>query len=141
MGDDDFKVGFRKPPKHSQFQPGQSGNPRGRPKGARNLKTELEEELQERIPIKEGGQQKRVSKQRAMIKALTAKAVQGDTKAANVVIGMVYRLLGDEIEKPEVEELTKTDQAILEEFTNEILNSQKTTPHATIKRRSKNHGE
>lgn len=141
MSDDDFEVGYRKPPKHSQFQPGQSGNTRGRPKGARNLKAELEEELQERIPIKEDGQQKRVSKQRAMIKILIGKAVQGDTKAANVVIGMVYRLLGDDIEKPEVEELTRTDQAILEEFANEILNGQKSTPRATVKRRSKNHGK
>lgn len=121
MSDDKFEVGYRKPPKQSQFQPGQSGNPKGRPKGARNLKTELEEELQERIPIKEGGQQMRVSKQRAMIKALTAKAIQGDTRAANVVIGMVYRLLGGDIEIPDAEELTKTDQAILEEFANEIL--------------------
>ncbi len=33
-------VGYCKPPKRTRFQPGQSGNPRGRPKGTKNLKTD-----------------------------------------------------------------------------------------------------
>jgi hypothetical protein len=43
----DYDVGHAKPPKHTRFQPGQSGNPRGRPKGTKNLKTDLIEELGE----------------------------------------------------------------------------------------------
>jgi hypothetical protein len=35
----DYAVGYRRPPLHSRFQPGVSGNPPGRPKGAANLKT------------------------------------------------------------------------------------------------------
>ncbi len=42
-----YDVGYRKPPKHTRFKPGQSGNPRGRPKGTKNLKTDLIEELGE----------------------------------------------------------------------------------------------
>lgn len=45
----DPPVGYKKPPVAKQFQPGQSGNPAGRPKGSKNLKSELAEELQERI--------------------------------------------------------------------------------------------
>ena len=94
----DYELGYGRPPKAFQFKPGQSGNPKGRPKGAKNLKTELEEELQEKISIKEGGAPKTVSKQRAMLKALTAKAVHGDARAANTLLNLVLRLLQDEDE-------------------------------------------
>ena len=42
-------VGYKRPPKHTQFKPGQSGNPRGRGKNTRNFKTDLVEELREQI--------------------------------------------------------------------------------------------
>ncbi len=43
----DYEVGYGKPPRHTRFQPGRSGNPRGRPKDTKNLKTDLIEELAE----------------------------------------------------------------------------------------------
>jgi hypothetical protein len=61
----DNEVGFRKPPKHSRFKKGQSGNPRGRPKATRNLKTDLMEELSEEVLFREGGRSQTISRQRA----------------------------------------------------------------------------
>ena len=45
----DYEVGYAKPPKDTRFKPGQSGNPRGRPKGARNKKTEIPRQNEERL--------------------------------------------------------------------------------------------
>ncbi len=113
---DDYQVGYGKPPFHTRFKKGVSGNPKGRPKGATNLKTELMEELQEKILVREDGRPMTVSRQRAMIKSMMAKALQGDHRAANVIFGMVNRLLNlDEVEPAETD-LAAEDIAILETF-------------------------
>ena len=90
---DEYDVGYGKPPKHTQFKKGQSGNPRGRPKGSKNLKTDLEDELNEFIVIKESGVGKKVTKQKAAVKSLTAKAINGDTKALPFLLNMIVQLL------------------------------------------------
>jgi len=115
-GSDDYGVGYRKPPKASRWRKGQSGNPRGRQKGARNLKTELTEELSEVISVKEQGLARTITKQRALIKAMTAKAVRGDTRAANLLINIIFRLLRPELIEDMPPELTDEDQAILDTF-------------------------
>ena len=89
----DYDVGYGKPPKHTRFKPGQSGNPNGRPKGTKNLKTDLSEELGEKILVREGDRARHVSKQRAMVKALMARSLKGDTRAASLLISMMMRLL------------------------------------------------
>jgi hypothetical protein len=93
-GDDsDYPVGYRKPPKHTRFRPGRSGNPKGRPKGTKNLKTDLVEELAEKIRVREGDKTQHVSKQRAMLKALMAKGLKGDVRAVAQLVAMMGRLM------------------------------------------------
>lgn len=111
----DYQVGYRKPPRHTRFCKGRSGNPKGRPSGAKNLKTELEEELREMIMVREGDSRKPVSKQRALLKSMMAKAVQGDTRAATLIANMVYRLLSENETQPsDADALGGDDLAILE---------------------------
>jgi len=81
--DDDsgYEIGFGKPPKHSRFRKGLSGNPKGRPKGKRNLATVLERTLQEKVVIEENGARRTVTKLEAAIKQLVNKAAAGDLAA------------------------------------------------------------
>ena len=88
----DNEVGYGKPPKHAQFKKGRSGNPKGRPKDTKNLKTDLKEELQEVIVAREGDRTVKISKQRAVVKSLVAKTVKGDTRAANTLLNMFFRI-------------------------------------------------
>ena len=112
----DYKVGFGRPPQEHQFKPGQSGNPRGRPKGTKNYKTDLVEELQEQVLVTEGGRKQKLSKQRAMIKSLVARAVNGDPRAATAVIGELHRLALAKAGEGDTEPLNSDDQMILDLF-------------------------
>lgn len=112
----DYEVGYKRPPKETQFQPGQSGNPNGRPKGTKNLKTDLVEELQERIVLREGGERRAVSKQRALLKRLMERALQGDTRAASLIINMVARFLDQTEDEEHATPLAETDLEILEAY-------------------------
>src|SRR4051812_35212014 len=66
----DYKVGYGKPPKGTQFKPGQSGNPKGRPKGSKAIPTLVHDELKARVAVTEGGLTKRMSKGEAIVKRL-----------------------------------------------------------------------
>src|SRR5215470_5761052 len=87
-----YKAGCCRPPKATRFKPGKSGNPKGRPKGSRNLASDLAAELGEPVTIREDGRHRRVSKQRALIKSLMAKSLQGDVRAAAALLSLYARV-------------------------------------------------
>ena len=82
---DSCEVGYCKPPKHSQFKKGQSGNPKGRPKKSRNAKTILTETFDELVEIKTNGKAKKLTVREIMYRAQAGKAARGDTKAFQVL--------------------------------------------------------
>ena len=83
------KVGYRKPPANSRFRPGQSGNPKGRPKGSLNIATVLMKTLREKVVINENGRRKTITKFEASVKQLVNKAASGDWCAITHLSGMV----------------------------------------------------
>lgn len=76
-----YIVGKGKPPEHTRFQKGQSGNPTGRRKGSKNVATLLEQVLNERVVVTENGKRKRITKLQAMLKQLANQAASGDHRA------------------------------------------------------------
>jgi hypothetical protein len=90
------QIGFKNPPRHTQFKPGQSGNPAGRPRGSRNLRTELIDELGEEVVVRDGDRSVRLTRQRAIVKKLIAAAMAGDIRAITAVANLHGRALGNE---------------------------------------------
>ena len=62
----DYEVGYGKPPRHTRFVKGQSGNPRGRPPGAKNMKTLLTKALNELVVVTDNGGRRMVTKREAI---------------------------------------------------------------------------
>ena len=111
----DYRVGYARPPEHSRFAKGRSGNPNGRPRGAKNFVTELRQELAELILIKEDGKSHRLSKRRAMIKRLVQKALQGDAKSLTTLLTLA-REHEPAPERDPLAPLAAEDQAIIDRY-------------------------
>lgn len=79
--DTNYEIGYGKPPEHTRFAPGQSGNPKGRPRGSRNLSTVVGELARQTMTITEGGRPRRVPRYTALNLILWGKALKGDHKA------------------------------------------------------------
>jgi hypothetical protein len=84
-GDSD-ELGYRRPPKHTRWRQGQSGNPKGRKKGSRNFKTEVNELLNTIVSVDRDGKPAKMSAQRAALDRLCEKALNGDIRALTQVI-------------------------------------------------------
>ncbi len=92
-----YEVGYRKPPVHSRFKPGQSGNPKGRRRQAKAPKALLEEALSGPITITEGGVTRTIELRLALFKSMVAKAIKGDTRAAALVIKLMEQFGPDDV--------------------------------------------
>ena len=110
------KPGYKRPPKATQFKQGRSGNPKGRPKGARSLKTDLTKLMEKRLRIREDGEQRHVSGQELVLLKLFEQAAKGDIKATTQIIGMVMKLDASEPPEKESEVVTESDRAIVADF-------------------------
>ena len=75
-----YDVGYRKPPRTHQFKSGQSGNPKGRPKGAKSLPTLVDEALSASMTISVRGRSMKMTKRQAMVMQHVEKAMRGDLK-------------------------------------------------------------
>src|SRR5438128_4559002 len=105
--------GRGRPPKHGQFKKGQSGNPMGRPKKASSFKADLAAELQEKLSLTENGKERKITKQRAFIKTLTAAAIKKDIRAVNALLACM-RYFGVGAEEQMAENVDLDDLDLLE---------------------------
>ena len=92
MADDggpDYKVGYKRPPLHTRFRKGQSGNLRGRPRGSKNFSTLLAEALNEPVVVTEDGRRRRISKRELGLKQLANKFAMAEAQATKILLGLM----------------------------------------------------
>ncbi|MEN0653919.1 MULTISPECIES: DUF5681 domain-containing protein [Hyphobacterium] len=89
---DEEPVGYGQPPRHSRFQPGQSGNPKGRPKGSKNVGSILRRLLDVEFPVSQRGVETTKSTREILIQRLIEKAARGDRKATEFILKLDMEL-------------------------------------------------
>src|ERR1700732_3060714 len=94
--DKNNEVGYGKPPGHTRFVKGRSGNPNGRPKGSQNLSTILDKVGRERVRVTENGRVRYITKREATMLQLMNKAVAGDLNAVRVLLSWLMWLTNSE---------------------------------------------
>ena len=79
-------IGYGKPPRANQFKPGESGNPKGRPKGAKSAETILHELLQQRISLNERGRTRRITVLEGILRRIAEDCLKGNIKSATFLL-------------------------------------------------------
>ena len=103
----DYEVGYRRPPVHSRFKPGQSGNPSGRPRGSQNLQTLFNKILKEEVSLREGQLVRKVSKAEAILRGLVIGAMKGDTRHVATLFRIAEQCGQFEEPRREIDQITR----------------------------------
>ena len=112
-------VGYAHPPIASRFKPGKSGNPRGRPRNSRNLKTIIQGALTAPVVLREGGRKRSISKLEGIVLKQIESALKGNDKAALATLKMAAQV--GLLEAPEGAAETPTLSASEQEMVNELI--------------------
>ena len=122
----DYEVGYGKPPRHTRFRKGQSGNPRGRPKESKNLATLLKEALNEHVIVAENGGRRKITMREAIIKQLVKRSATADLRATKILLDLVrdiegqrgegQRESGSEPGSAETRAFTEVDKKVIEQL-------------------------
>ena len=108
-----YEVGYRKPPRETRFKPGQSGNPKGRPRGSLDVATVLARTLREQVVVNEGGRRRSITKLEAAVKQIVNKAAGGDASSVRFLIGLA-QMVEAQVETHETSaELPEADREVM----------------------------
>ena len=130
--DNQGEVGRGRPPLHSRFAKGKSGNPAGRPKKDRDLRRLAETELDQPVWINEAGKRVRLTKREIIIKKLVNDAAKGEHKALRTLLSLIGTA-------PEPDPVASVDPAELARFAMRYL--PQAEPHGTSENRTPQDGE
>lgn len=98
----DYEVGYGKPPKHTRFKKGQSGNSKGRPKGQKNMRTIVNSVLDRTVTITENGQTRPVKFLEAFVNQMAAKALNGSTRDQIALLKAMHDYMPELLQEDDV---------------------------------------
>jgi Family of unknown function (DUF5681) len=111
-----YTVGYGRPPTSSQFQPGRSGNPKGRPKGMRNSSSMARDALDRTINVKVKGTWRKMTVRKAAYLRLAERAVAGDAKSLDYLLSLESEEHPPGPDQAEADRSAAKDLAILQDF-------------------------
>ena len=124
-----YKVGYGQPPRGTQFRPGQSGNPRGRPKGSRNFVSVMKKVLLKPVDVRHNGIHKKMPTQEAFANLLATRALAGDAKAMGLLIRLVDQVDNDPAETSAREPAMRPeDELVMESIVRRIRSMEELLP-------------
>jgi hypothetical protein len=127
----DYEVGYGKPPRHTRFSKGQSGNPRGRPKESKNLATLLKEALNEHVIVAGNGGRRKITMREAIIRQLVKRSATADLRATKILLDLVRDIEGRSEEgqreegSAETRALTEVDKKVIEQLRARFANGER----------------
>lgn len=111
-----YAVGYGRPPKETQFVKGESGNPRGRPKGSRTVGAILQDILRQKIAVTENGKTRRLPALEVILRRLANDAMRSDPRALKLLLALNERYGESAQTDLQLENLLAEDQEILSTF-------------------------
>jgi hypothetical protein len=111
-----YAVGYGRPPTSAQFQPGQSGNPKGRPKGVRNASSMARDALERTITVKVKGTWRKLTVRKAAYLRVAERAAAGDAKALDYLLSLESEERAPGSDQAETQRSAAKDLAILQDF-------------------------
>lgn len=112
-----YAVGYARPPKETQFKPGRSGNPKGRPKGAKSEDTIFREVMGTKVPMSVRGKVRKVTVLEAVWMKVADDALKGNAKAISLLLGRARSFDGTD---PATRELHQDDRQVLQSYLREV---------------------
>jgi Family of unknown function (DUF5681) len=112
----DYAVGYGRPPTATRFVPGKSGNPKGRPKGARSVGAILQDVVRQKITVTEHGKTRRVPAIEGMLRRLCNDALRGEAGAVKLLLSLVDRYGESPDAAIKLVDVLAEDREILEQY-------------------------
>lgn len=116
MKKNNYEVGYGRPPEKSRFKKGQSGNPKGRPRGSKDFRSDLRDVLDAKVTVNENGKPRKVSSQKATLMRLREQALKGNARAMDRYIDLAKEQSFEEGARLAERRLSATEDDIIERF-------------------------